>query len=124
MLFQRQLIFFCLPKQTIFIHPLWVFLIVVDVISNCHLTDGPLRFNHIKRAIGDVTQRVLTENLRKLARDGYVTRTVHEEPPLAVTYELTALGQSLVEQLKPFVDWAREVYPQVKEARAQSESES
>lgn len=86
------------------------------------LEDGALRFNHIKRAIGDITQRVLTENLRKLERDGYLVRTVNAGPPLAVSYELTPLGQSLVMQLKPFVDWAREVFPEVKEARAKSDS--
>ncbi len=41
------------------------------------LEDGELRFGELKRAIGDVTQRVLTENLRLLERDGHLTRTVH-----------------------------------------------
>lgn len=77
-----------------------------------------LRFNHIKRAIGDITQRVLTDNLRKLERDGYLTRTVSTRPPIAVTYELTELGQSLVKQLNPIISWSQEAFPQVKEARA------
>lgn len=41
------------------------------------LGDGPRRFSAIKRIVGDITQRVLTENLRLLERDGYVQRTVH-----------------------------------------------
>ena len=56
------------------------------------LEDGPMRFGEIKRCIGDVTQRVLTENLRGLQRDGYLTRTVDPGPPVAVSYELTPLG--------------------------------
>ena len=53
----------------------WVTLILLA------LEDGPLRFAEVKRAIGDVTQRVLTENLRKMERDGYLTRTVDAGPP-------------------------------------------
>ncbi|WP_342075351.1 helix-turn-helix domain-containing protein [Yoonia sp. SS1-5] len=70
------------------------------------LEDGPERFGKIKRLIGDITQRVLTQNLRSLERDGYITRTVHAGPPLAVSYELTALGRELVGVLKPLVTWA------------------
>ncbi|MEL6234902.1 MAG: helix-turn-helix domain-containing protein, partial [Pseudomonadota bacterium] len=48
------------------------------------LDDTPLRFGELKRQIGDITHRVLTENLRALQRDGYITRTVHDGPPVAV----------------------------------------
>ncbi|EEE43292.1 helix-turn-helix transcriptional regulator [Labrenzia sp. R4_1] len=81
------------------------------------LEDGPMRFGEIKRCIGDVTQRVLTENLRGLQRDGYLTRTVDPGPPVAVSYELTPLGQSLVATLKPLVFWSGEQMEQVKTAR-------
>ncbi|MGS4885233.1 winged helix-turn-helix transcriptional regulator [Roseibium sp. MB-4] len=81
------------------------------------LEDGPMRFGEIKRCIGDVTQRVLTENLRGLQRDGYLTRTVDPGPPVAVSYELTPLGQSLVATLKPLVFWSSEQMEQVKTAR-------
>ncbi len=70
------------------------------------LEDGALRFGVIKRTIGDVTQRVLTENLRKLERDGYVLRTVHPGPPVAVSYQLTDLGKELLGHIKPMVIWA------------------
>ena len=59
------------------------------------LEDGALRFGALRRTIGDVTQRVLTENLRKLERDGYITRSVDPGPPVAVSYALTPLGQEL-----------------------------
>ena len=81
------------------------------------LEDGPMRFGQIKRCIGDVTQRVLTENLRGLQRDGYLTRTVDPGPPVAVSYELTPLGQSLVASLKPLVFWSGEQMDKVKTAR-------
>jgi DNA-binding HxlR family transcriptional regulator len=88
------------------------------------LEDGPLRFSAMKRAIGDITQRVLTENLRSLERDGYVTRTVNSGPPVEVSYALTPLGTTLLEVLKPLVEWAERSYPAVKRARAEYDRNS
>jgi DNA-binding HxlR family transcriptional regulator len=88
------------------------------------LENGPLRFSGIKRAIGDITQRVLTENLRSLERDGYVTRTVNSGPPVEVSYALTQLGTTLLEVLKPLVEWAARSYPAVKRARAEYDRSS
>jgi len=82
------------------------------------LEDGPLRFSAIKRAIGDITQRVQTQNLRVLERDGYLTRTVDPGPPVAVTYALTSLGQSLVLVVKPMVEWAARHQGEIGQARA------
>ncbi|MEM8867996.1 MAG: helix-turn-helix domain-containing protein [Verrucomicrobiota bacterium] len=81
------------------------------------LEDEALRFGAIKRVIDDITQRVLTENLRGLERDGYLTRTVFAGPPVAVSYELTAMGQDLVTHIKPLIFWANEIIPEVKENR-------
>lgn len=77
------------------------------------LEDGALRFGALKRTVGDITQRVLTENLRKLERDGYVSRHVDPGPPVAVSYALTDLGRELMEQLKGLVLWAGARHPQV-----------
>ena len=82
------------------------------------LEDGPLRFSGVKRMVGDITQRVLTENLRNLEKDGYITRTVVPGPPVEVHYELTKLGQSLVEKFKPLVTWAADNFDEVMTARA------
>ena len=82
------------------------------------LEDGPLRFSAVKRAIGDVTQRVLTENLRTLERDGYLTRSVDAGPPVAVSYELTERGASLVALYKQLVFWAGENFDGVMASRA------
>ena len=88
------------------------------------LEDGALRFGQLKRMVGDITQRVLTENLRSLERDGYLTRTVHAGPPVAVWYALTPLGSTLVEALKPFVAWAKDSIEDVKTARRDYEMRS
>ena len=81
------------------------------------LESGPLRFGELKRAVGDITQRVLTENLRSLQRDGYLSRTVSEGPPVSVSYALTPQGQSLVTKMWPLVDWANENMEPIKAAR-------
>lgn len=82
------------------------------------LEDEPKRFGALRRCIGDVTQRVLTENLRNLQRDGYITRTVHHGPPVAVSYGLTPLGAGLVEMMKPLVFWSDDHLAEVRAARA------
>jgi len=56
------------------------------------LERGERRFNELRRGIGDISQRVLTETLRDLERDGYLTRTVHPVRPPMVCYELTRRG--------------------------------
>lgn len=87
------------------------------------LEDEPKRFGDLKRCIGDVTQSVLTENLRGLQRDGYLTRTVDPGPPVAVSYELTPLGRSLLEMLKPLVFWSHEQMDEVRQFRMQFDRE-
>ena len=86
------------------------------------LEDGVLRFGELKRVVGDITQRVLTENLRSLEREGYLTRRVEPGPPVAVYYELTAMGESLVEIIKPVVFWSNDNMTKVKRARNRYEA--
>lgn len=82
------------------------------------LEDGALRFGALKRTVGDITQRVLTENLRKLERDGYLTRTVDPGPPVAVSYALTDLGFELLDHLKALTIWAARSHATVQASRA------
>ena len=70
------------------------------------LEDQAMRFGALKRAIGDVTQRVLTENLRTLERDGFLTRTVSPGPPVAVSYDLTPMGRDVLTHLRSLTVWA------------------
>ena len=72
-----------------------------------HLGDGPRRFSELRRALGSISQRMLTLTLRGLERDGLVTRTVTPSIPPRVDYELTALGRSLLTPVLELTTWAR-----------------
>ncbi|HEY9345008.1 MAG TPA: helix-turn-helix domain-containing protein, partial [Inquilinus sp.] len=72
------------------------------------LSDGPMRFNELRRTIGGISQRMLTLTLRGLERDGLVTRTVFPTIPPRVDYALTDRGQTLIEPLKALFAWATE----------------
>jgi DNA-binding HxlR family transcriptional regulator len=82
------------------------------------LSPGRRRFTEIKRAIGDISQRMLAQTLRRLEQDGLVTRTVQPTIPPRVDYELTALGRSLLEPFNALVRWAQENHDAVRAARA------
>ena len=81
------------------------------------LGDGPRRFNELRRALGSISQRMLTLTLRGLERDGLVTRTVFPTVPPRVDYELTDLGRSLLEPVKGLGAWALTHRPHIQEAR-------
>ncbi len=79
---------------------------------------GPRRFSEIKRAVEDVSQRMLTLTLRGLERDGLVARTVTPTIPPRVDYELTALGRSLAEPVLALGQWAFRHLEKIHTARA------
>ena len=81
------------------------------------LADRTLRFTELKRAIGDISQRMLAQTLRTLERDGYVTRKVYPTIPPKVEYALTPLGKSLLKKVVPLMEWADENHAQVRKAR-------
>jgi DNA-binding HxlR family transcriptional regulator len=81
------------------------------------LGDGPKRFNELRRALGSISQRMLTLTLRGLERDGLVTRTVTPSIPPRVDYELTRLGRSLLEPVSELGLWARKNRPAIQDAR-------
>jgi DNA-binding HxlR family transcriptional regulator len=76
------------------------------VLTVIRLGSAPRRFNDLRRSIGDITQRMLTLTLRKLEREGLVTRTVHPTVPPSVEYALTDLGRSLNAPLAELGIWA------------------
>lgn len=77
-----------------------------------------LRFSELRRTIPDVSQRMLTVTLRKLERDGFVTRTVTPVIPPRVDYALTEMGRSLCDTLAPLAAWALAHRDGVARARA------
>jgi DNA-binding HxlR family transcriptional regulator len=72
------------------------------------LDDGPVRFGALATRVGGISQKMLTQTLRSLERDGFVTRTVYPEIPPRVEYELTPLGRSLQGPLHALEQWAVE----------------
>ncbi len=89
----------------------WTVLVVSE------LGAGPKRFNEIRRALGSISQRMLTLTLRSLERDGLVTRTVFPTIPPRVDYELTKLGRSLLEPVSGLGLWARQNCIAIQKAR-------
>jgi DNA-binding HxlR family transcriptional regulator len=81
------------------------------------LGDGPKRFNELRRALGSISQRMLTLTVRGLERDGLVTRTVFPTNPPRVDYELTDLGRSLLEPVSALGAWARHNRAAIQNAR-------
>ena len=65
-----------------------------------------LRYSELARRLGGVSQKMLTQTLRALERDGLVTRTVVATVPVTVSYELTDLGRSLRQLVRGLKDWA------------------
>lgn len=86
---------------------------VLDLIANkwtalvikC-LSERTLRFGELREAIGGVSQKMLTQTLRALEREGLVERTVYPVVPPKVEYRLTASGRTLVEPLAALCRWA------------------
>lgn len=99
---------------------------ILDVISDkwsvivlyC-LAFQPRRYNDIQRRIEGISQKVLTQSLRRLERHGLVQRTVLSEMPLSVEYALTELGETLMEPLLAIATWSRTHFSEVVNARDQ-----
>jgi DNA-binding HxlR family transcriptional regulator len=81
------------------------------------LNEGPQRFNAIRRRLQGVTQKALTQCLRRLERNGLVAREVISLSPVAVQYQLTPLGHTLREPLQELHKWTLVKLPEVTEAR-------
>lgn len=73
-----------------------------------HLMDGKLRFNELRRRLPDVTQRMLTKQLRELEDCGLISRTVFPVVPPRVDYELTPLGNTMEPVIRALAAWGNE----------------
>jgi DNA-binding HxlR family transcriptional regulator len=81
------------------------------------LSDGTLRFAQLRRAVDGISQKVLTNTLRGLERDGIVTRRIYASVPPKVEYSLTTLGRSLCGLVEGICDWAEANIENVEAAR-------
>src|SRR5690606_956651 len=81
------------------------------------LATKPHRFGELRRMVPDISQRMLTQTLRDLQRDGYIEREVFATKPPSVEYRMTALGRSLFEPLSKVLEWAAANHASIKIAR-------
>jgi DNA-binding HxlR family transcriptional regulator len=81
------------------------------------LEAGPARYSQLSRQIAGVSQKMLTQTLRTLERDGLVERTVTASVPVRVDYALTPLGASLVAVIAHLKRWAEQHMPDVRDSR-------
>ncbi len=81
------------------------------------LAHRPYRFGELRRLVPDISQRMLTQTLRDLQRDGYIDRQVFPTKPPSVEYSMTELGQSLFQPLAQVLQWAEKNHASVKAAR-------
>jgi DNA-binding HxlR family transcriptional regulator len=97
---------------------------VLDVISDKWVTlvltalaDGPRRYSDLARTIAGISQKMLTQTLRTLERDGLVTRSVTPSVPVRVDYELTALGQTMLPVVGAIKQWSETHIEEIHSAR-------
>lgn len=81
------------------------------------LSERPYRFGELRRMVPDISQRMLTQTLRDLQRDGYIHREVFPTKPPSVEYSMTPLGRSLYLPLSQVINWALDHHDAVKQAR-------
>ncbi len=81
------------------------------------LAEQPYRFGQLRRLVPDISQRMLTQTLRDLQRDGYVSREVFPTKPPSVEYSLTEMGHAMYDSLQHVFNWAENNYDNVRAAR-------
>jgi len=90
----------------------WTMLVILA------LTEGTLRYAALRRRVAGVTQKMLTQTLRALERDGLVRRRVYETVPIQTEYELTDMGRSLARTVAVLREWAYGQMDEIARARA------
>jgi DNA-binding HxlR family transcriptional regulator len=111
------------PKEPILASASMIHLVLEQVASKwavlviTGLCEKPQRFNEIKRRLDGVTQKALTETLRRLERNGLIARRVIPVSPVAVEYSLTRLGRTLQDPFVMLSEWAIKHRPDIEEAQ-------
>lgn len=78
----------------------------VLILTTLGMGSGEMRFNALKRHVEGISQKMLSQTLRSLERDGLVTRHVVPTVPVTVGYAITPLGRELLDALQAMIDWA------------------
>ncbi len=86
------------------------------------LADGPMRFNQLRRHIEGLSQKMLSQTLKSLERDGLISRTVIATVPVTVEYAITPLGQTLTSTVDALRIWAETHIGEVQEAQKRYDS--
>ncbi|WP_371503070.1 helix-turn-helix transcriptional regulator [Kitasatospora sp. NBC_00374] len=94
-------------------------ILVVDA-----LLEGTMRYTELSRRIEGISQKMLTQTLRSLEADGFITRTVHPTIPPQVEYDLTKLGQSLAGPITALRQWTEAHINEIERARARVTAET
>ncbi|MBL8554397.1 MAG: helix-turn-helix transcriptional regulator [Phenylobacterium sp.] len=82
------------------------------------LWKGPLRFNELKRTVGGISQKMLSQTLRGLERDGLISRTASPTVPVTVEYAITPLGETLARTMDAVRIWSADHIDEVLRTRA------
>lgn len=97
---------------------------VLEVISSkwtvlviAALAKGTMRYGDLRRRIEGISQKMLTQTLRQLERDGLVKRQIIDTVPPSVEYELTSIGESVMLHLQQMKIWVNEYYPLIEQSR-------
>jgi DNA-binding HxlR family transcriptional regulator len=80
----------------------WKLLLIRDMLT------GPKRFGELRKSLAGISQKVLTDSLRQMERDGIVVRTAYPEVPPRVEYSLSELGETMRPILKAMEAWGQE----------------
>lgn len=88
------------------------------------LEDGPVRFNDLRRRIGAISQKMLSQTLKSLERDGLISRTAYATVPVTVEYALTPLAAGLIGILGDITRWAESHVGEIMAARQRHDGEA
>ncbi|MDT0345350.1 winged helix-turn-helix transcriptional regulator [Streptomyces litchfieldiae] len=88
------------------------------------LAEGPQRYSDLSRRLASISQKMLTQTLRTLERDGLVQRTVTPSVPVRVDYALTPLGRGLLPVMRAIKDWAEQNMDDVLAARTRYDTDA
>ena len=85
---------------------------------------APLRFSRVAERVGPISQKVLTQNLRMLEREGFVLRKLYPQVPPRVEYEITQLGVDFLVQTNPVWHWLVDRLPLFEQNRREAEAKA